>query len=71
MISFKQMMAQGFGRVLKISLLAFIAVTAFGVYDFTIPYFTEDISESLMIIGITVSLMYVASFFFEIPLGLA
>ena len=71
MISFKQMMAQGFGRVLKISLLAFIAVTAFGVYDFTIPYFTEEISESLMIIGITVSLMYVASFFFEIPLGLA
>ena len=71
MISFKQMMAQGFGRVLKISLLAFIAVTAFGVYDFTIPYFTEDISDSLMIIGITVSLMYVASFFFEIPLGLA
>ncbi len=71
MMSFKELMHRGMGRVLKVSILAFVAVLAFGVYDFTIPYFTEDISESLAIIGITVSLMYVASFFFEIPLGLA
>ncbi len=71
MISFKDAMRGGLGKIFKVSLIGLLVVTAFGIFDFIIPYFTEDISESLAIIGLTVSLVYAASFFFEVPLGLA
>ncbi|MBI4095908.1 MAG: MFS transporter [DPANN group archaeon] len=60
-----------FGRIFEVSFAAFLTIIAFGIFDFTIPYFINDISTNMAIIGFTVSLIYIASFVFEVPLGLA
>ncbi|MBI2041356.1 MAG: MFS transporter [DPANN group archaeon] len=60
-----------FGRIFEVSFAAFLVVLAFGIFDFTIPYFINDISTNMAVIGFTVSLIYIASFIFEVPLGLA
>jgi len=57
-------------KVFKVSIAALFATLAFGIYDFTIPYFTEDFATKYTIIAISISLVYVASFFAEVPVGL-
>ncbi|MEM2873855.1 MAG: MFS transporter [Candidatus Nanoarchaeia archaeon] len=57
--------------VFKTTAIAFIATLAFAIYDFTLPIFTENRAESFAIVGIIVSLVYVASLLLEIPVGLA
>src|SRR3989337_2839403 len=57
--------------VFKASIVSFIAILAFAIYDFTLPIFTEGESNSFAIVGLIVSLVYVASLLSEIPLGLA
>ncbi len=59
-----------FGGIFKISIAALLVVTAFGIFDFILPYFTEGITENMFLIGLTVSLVYFASFFAEVPIGL-
>ncbi len=64
---------QEFGKlsgIFRISIAAFLVVTAFGIFDFILPYFTEDITENMFMIGLTVSMVYIASFFMEVPIGL-
>ncbi len=58
-------------KVFQASILSFIAILAFGVYDFILPIFTESKSASFAIVGLIVSLVYVASLIAEIPTGLA
>ncbi len=60
-----------FGRLFEISFAAFLVILAFGIFDFTIPYFINNISSNMAVLGFTVSLIYIASFVFEVPLGLA
>ncbi len=55
--------------VIEASFIAFIAITALGIYDFIIPLFTENFAESLAIIGLVISLGYVISFLVEVPVG--
>ncbi|MEK6807631.1 MAG: MFS transporter [Nanoarchaeota archaeon] len=55
--------------LLKVSLLSFIAIFAFAIYDFVLPIFTEDQAGSLALVGIIVSLVYVASLIAEVPVG--
>ncbi|MCX6774909.1 MAG: MFS transporter [DPANN group archaeon] len=57
-------------KVFQASILSFIAILAFGVYDFILPIFTESKSASFAIVGLIVSLVYVASLLAEIPTGL-
>jgi MFS family permease len=57
--------------ILKASVISFIAIIALGIYDFTLPIFTESQAESFAIVGLVFSLVYVASFLAEIPTGLA
>ena len=57
--------------VFKASVLSFIAIFAFAVYEFILPIFTESQSDSFAIVGIIVSMVYLASFICEIPTGLA
>lgn len=57
--------------VLKASIVSFIAILAFAIYDFTLPIFIEGEAESFAIVGIIVSLVYAASLVSEIPVGLA
>lgn len=58
-------------KVFKASILSFIAILAFGIYDFILPIFTESRTDSFAIVGVIVSLVYVASLLAEIPTGLA
>lgn len=57
------------GCLLETSVLAFIVIFALGIYDFIIPMFIEGFKVTPFIIGLTVSLTYVASFLFETPIG--
>jgi len=57
--------------VFKASVLSFIAIIAMGIYDFTLPIFTDSVEASFAIVGLIFSLVYVASFIVEIPVGLA
>ncbi len=57
--------------VFKASALSFIAIFAFAIYDFVLPIFTEGQSESFAIVGVIVSLVYLASLLAEVPIGLA
>jgi MFS family permease len=58
-------------KVFQASIISFIAILAFGIYDFILPIFTEGESASFAIVGLIVSLVYVASLIAEIPTGLA
>jgi len=60
-----------FSKVFQASIISFIAILAFGIYDFVLPIFTESRAESFAVVGIIVSLIYVASLLAEIPVGLA
>ncbi len=60
---------KGMGCLLETSLLAFIVIFAIGIYDFIMPLFIEDFDVNPFIIGLTVSLVYIASFIFETPVG--
>jgi len=57
--------------VFKASIISFIAIFAFAIYDFVLPLFTESQSDSFAIVGIIMSLVYVASLVSEVPVGLA
>jgi len=57
--------------VFKAAIVSFIAILALGIYDFILPVFTEGQSDSFAIVGIIVSLVFVASLLSEIPIGLA
>ena len=59
------------GGVFKAAIVSFIAILALGIYDFILPVFTEGQSDSFAIVGIIVSLVFVASLLSEIPIGLA
>jgi len=59
-----------FSKVFQASIISFIAILAFGIYDFVLPIFTEERAESFAIVGIIVSLVYVASLLAEVPVGL-
>jgi len=63
--------AQALAGVFKASVLSFVAIFAFAIYDFILPIFTEDQSGSFALVGIIVSLVYVASLLAEVPVGLA
>ena len=56
-------------KVIEASFIAFIAITALGIYDFIIPLFTENFAESLAIIGTIISAGYFVSFLIEVPIG--
>ena len=58
-------------NVILASIVSLIAILAIGIYDFTLPIFTEGESGSFGIVGVIVSLVYIASFLAEIPVGLA
>ncbi len=57
--------------VFKASIVSFIAILAFAIYDFTLPIFIEGEAGSFAIVGLIVSLVYAASLVSEIPVGLA
>jgi len=57
--------------VFKATIVSFVAILAFAIYDFTLPIFTEGEGASFAIVGLIVSLVYVASLLSEIPVGLA
>lgn len=57
--------------VFKASALSFIAILAIGIYDFILPIFTEGTGENLAVVGIIISLVYVASLLAEVPIGFA
>ncbi len=57
--------------VFKASALSFVAIFAIAIYDFILPIFTEGESNSFALVGIIVSLVYVASLLSEVPIGLA
>ncbi len=57
--------------VFKAAIISLVAILAFAIYDFILPIFTEDRAESFAIVGLVVSLVYVASLLSEIPVGLA
>ncbi|MFH0869271.1 MAG: MFS transporter [archaeon] len=57
--------------VFKASILSFIAIFAFAIYDFVLPLFVEGESDNFAIVGIIISLVYVASLLSEVPIGLA
>jgi MFS family permease len=59
------------GGVFKATIVSFIAILAIGIYDFILPIFTEGQSDSFAIVGLIVSLVFVASLLSEIPIGLA
>jgi len=56
-------------KVIEASFIAFIAITALGIYDFIIPLFTENFAASLAVIGTIISAGYVMSFIIEVPIG--
>ena len=56
--------------VFKATFVSFVAILAFAVYEFILPIFTESKAESFAIVGVIVSLVYAASFFSEMPVGL-
>jgi len=56
-------------KVIEASFIAFIAITALGIYDFIIPLFTENFAESLAVIGTIISAGYFVSFLIEVPIG--
>lgn len=58
------------GKVFEVSLLAFFVVTAFGIFDFVLPFFTETFTDNMAVIGLTVALLYLGSMFAEVPVGL-
>lgn len=55
--------------VFKASILSFIAIFAFAVYDFVLPLFVQESSKNFAVVGIVVSLVYVASLLAEVPIG--
>lgn len=57
--------------VFKASVLSFIAIFAFAIYDFVLPLFTEARADNYAVVGIIISLVYVASLLSEVPIGLA
>lgn len=57
--------------VFKATIISFIAILAFGIYDFILPIFTEGQASSFAVVGLIVSLVYIASLLAEIPVGLA
>jgi len=63
--------AKQLSGVFKASTIFLVAILAFAIYDFILPIFTEERADSFAIVGIIVSLVYVASLLSEIPIGLA
>lgn len=63
--------AKQLSGVFKATTISLVAILAFAIYDFILPLFTERQTESFAIVGIIVSLVYVASLLAEIPVGLA
>jgi len=57
--------------VFKASTLSFVAIFAFAIYDFILPLFVEGESDNFAVVGIIISLVYVASLLSEVPIGLA
>jgi len=58
-------------KVFEASFLSFIAILAFGIYDFILPIFTEGQVANLAVVGLIVSLVSIASLLAEVPVGLA
>jgi MFS family permease len=63
--------AKQLSGVFRASIISLVAILAFAIYDFILPIFTEERAGSFAIVGIIVSLVYVASLLSEIPVGLA
>lgn len=57
--------------ILKITFVTLIAIFALGIYEFALPIFVEDRSDSFAVVGIIFSLVFVASMLMEIPTGFA
>ena len=57
-------------RIFEISIMSFIIITAFGIFDFVLPLFIEEFASSVAIIGLAVSLVYMASILSEVPVGI-
>ncbi|MGB9675109.1 MAG: MFS transporter [Candidatus Nanoarchaeia archaeon] len=60
-----------FTGVFKATIISALVIFALGIYDFILPIFTESQSENYLFVGLVVSLVYVASFLAEIPVGLS
>ncbi len=58
------------GKIFEISIMAFIIITAIGIFDMIIPLFVEGFAENIAIIGLIVAIPYIASIVAEIPLGI-
>ena len=56
--------------IFKISILSLIVITAISMFEFILPFFIEEFETSMLVIGFSVSLLYLASFFVEVPIGL-
>jgi MFS family permease len=59
-----------FSKVFEASIISFIAILALAIYDFVLPIFTEERAGSFAIVGVIISLIYVASLIAEVPVGL-
>jgi len=60
-----------FSKVFQASIISFIAILALGIYDFVLPIFTEKTVANFAIVGVIISLVYVAALLAEVPIGLA
>jgi len=59
------------GGVFHASLISFIAILAFGIYDFVTPLFIDELSKNYAIVGSIISFAYVASLLAEVPIGIS
>jgi len=57
--------------VFKASIISFLAIFAFAIYDFVLPLFTQAQANNFAVVGIILSLIYVTSLLSEVPIGLA
>ncbi|MEM2954662.1 MAG: MFS transporter [Candidatus Nanoarchaeia archaeon] len=60
-----------FGGVFRTTIISTLVILSLGIYDFILPIFTDEQVANYAFVGLIVSLIYVASFLSEIPVGLA
>ncbi len=57
-------------NIFEISIMAFIVITALGIFDMIIPLYVEGFAEKVAIIGLIVAMPYIASIIAEVPTGI-
>ena len=57
-------------KVFEVSIMAFIVITAIGIFDLIIPLYVEGFASKVAIIGLIVAMPYIASIVAEVPIGI-